>query len=288
MNTFCSINGQNGRVQKTRPNGGFIREICILFFFVFIGLLVPLLMTANFGKHWIDLNMKYFFIPLLDSFDLLFYDFTLSFPLLVFLPYILFLVLRRCIRRGSLQGFQKLGIIIASCIFLFASYFFVLNFIFDCHIRDNKINIDYFIGYFKGKYRACYTINEGYPCTQKVYFMRAVDFDTFVVLGAEDDYHRSYAKDKNHVYYDYLKSSEGCGIDRLKIDGIVRGSTENSGMADPITFEILNKTYSKDKNSNYCNGIKLNMSDVESFEITGGNTAKDKNYEYKNCEILSE
>lgn len=85
--------------------------------------------------------------------------------------------------------------------------------------------------------------------TLQVIFSRVVSYQP----------HIAYYKDKNNVYYNYIKIPD----------------------ADPKTFTLLNDfAYSKDKNFVYYNGVKMQNTDAQSFAALESGYFKDKNFIY--------
>ena len=84
--------------------------------------------------------------------------------------------------------------------------------------------------------------------TLKVIYSRVVSYEP----------HVSYYKDKNNVYYNYIKIPD----------------------ADSETFTLLNFSYSKDKNFVYYNGVKMENTDAQSFTNLENGYFKDKNFIY--------
>lgn len=98
--------------------------------------------------------------------------------------------------------------------------------------------------------------------------LESVDVESFKIL----DEHAHYFKDKNNVYYKGLHS-----IEEIK-------------NVDLKSFEVLGKSYSKDKNSIYYETSKLENADIDSFEVFDKYSnyyyAKDKDSCYRNGEIV--
>lgn len=102
--------------------------------------------------------------------------------------------------------------------------------------------------------------------------IEGADVPTFSIMS--HGYNRDYAKDKNHVYLvaDYYRNY---GIFILKD-------------ADPLSFEILRGRFSRDKNSVYYWGQKIEWADRTTFIALGDwdQYGKDKNKVYIWFEIV--
>lgn len=53
--------------------------------------------------------------------------------------------------------------------------------------------------------------------------------------------------------------------------------------ANPLTFKVLNRLYSKDHNDIFCYDNKMKNSDYATFKVQKKSYAKDKNNAYHNC-----
>lgn len=126
-----------------------------------------------------------------------------------------------------------------------------------------------------------------YYCWNKIEWS---DSSTFEILN------RKYSKDKNYVYFNYKKIewSDGSTFELLSEEYSRDKNNvyfyENQSVsrelfrlewADPKSFEILERNaYSKDRNSVYYNGEKIEWSDGSTFELLNENYSKDKNNVY--------
>lgn len=254
-----------------------VKEIFIfLFFFFFASIILAIpyvLFVDKFGKMGgVPVFIQIPLLPLVTIESIIYKHYWIF----LFIPYILFITIKFISLKFDKRISTKKFMILISIVFFVLSMALTSK-IFDCDLNRNYApgnNNGYF---YKAKKDVCYAwLTAAYsPLPHSTLRIPETDFNTFKVLE------HGYAMDDSHVYFDngVLACPECIQYDFeiTKIEG-----------ANPNTFMVLNKIYAKDKNSVYCNGIKMNISDVESFEITGGDTAKDKNYEYKNCEIISE
>lgn len=112
--------------------------------------------------------------------------------------------------------------------------------------------------------------------------LKDIDVESFKVLAGTE-----YAKDKNFVYYPtgvFCVDYTDCGVCYYK-DVIV----EN---ANPESFQLIEKDYSKDDQHIYFRGELLSGADESSFKVIDGPAffyfAKDKNHVYKHGEIFKD
>ena len=109
---------------------------------------------------------------------------------------------------------------------------------------------------------------EGKVIVEKIKLPAGIDLKTLKPIENNFD----YFKDKNNVYY--IKSDYSDEIDNMydyfeKVEG-----------ADVKSFEAIDYSVGKDKNSVYYEAQKINGADVKSFEFVGYNFFKDKNNVY--------
>lgn len=110
---------------------------------------------------------------------------------------------------------------------------------------------------------------------KNIKWIEGIDHESFHVLE-----HKNYGADKNSVYYmgrkinqanpeSFIILSRG-SYDYAKDNRYVFLDTEVVLHADPISFEVLEFPYSKDKNDVYCGTVPMFLSkeEVEEFVVT--------------------